>query len=57
MESIAAYSCWFGCLAGGSLLLWTVRRELSAPSCLFPLTPQRPVKIVQFDDAGKNLAW
>jgi len=27
-------SCWLGGLAGGSLLLWTVRRELSAPSVL-----------------------
>jgi len=46
-----------GGLAGGSLLLWTVRRELSAPSVLVSADSNSggPVKIVQFDDAGKKL--
>src|SRR5579859_7670546 len=45
-----------GGLAGGSLLLWTVRRELSGPSALVSAdTNSGPVKILQFDDAGKKL--
>src|SRR5258708_27964731 len=45
-----------GGLAGGSLLLWTVRRELSAPSVLVSADSNSgPVKVVQFDDAGKKL--
>ncbi len=45
-----------GGLAGGSLLLWTVRRELSDPSAKVSAdTNSGPVKIVQFDDAGKKI--
>ncbi len=45
-----------GGLAGGSLLLWTARRELSAPSVLVSADSNSgPVKIIQFDDAGKKL--
>jgi len=45
-----------GGLAGGSLLLWTVRRELSAPSARVSADSNSgPVKIAQFDDTGKKL--
>src|ERR1700756_1381041 len=51
-----AFLAGLGGLAGGSLLLWTVRRELSAPSVLVSADSNSgPVKIVQFDDAGKKL--
>jgi peptide-methionine (R)-S-oxide reductase len=51
-----AFLTALGGLAGGSLLLWTVRRGLSAPSALVSADSNSgPVKIVQFDDAGKKL--
>jgi peptide-methionine (R)-S-oxide reductase len=51
-----AFLAGLGGLAGGSLLLWTVRRELSVPSALVSADSNSgPVKIVQFDDAGKKL--
>jgi peptide-methionine (R)-S-oxide reductase len=51
-----AFLSTLGGLAGGSLLLWTVRRELSAPSTRVSADANSgPVKIVQFDDAGKKL--
>ena len=51
-----AFLAGLGGLAGGSLLLWTVRRELSAPSALVSAdSDSGPVKIVQFDDAGKKI--
>jgi len=46
-----------GGLAGGSLLLWTVRRELASPDTRVSADSNSgPVKIVQFDDTGKKLA-
>ena len=51
-----AFLAGLGGLAGGSLLLWTVRRELSVPSALVSADSNSgPLKIVQFDDAGKKL--
>jgi peptide-methionine (R)-S-oxide reductase len=52
-----AFLAGLGGLAGGSLLFWTIRRELSAPSTLVSADSNNngPVKIVQFDDAGKKL--
>jgi peptide-methionine (R)-S-oxide reductase len=51
-----AFLASLGGLAGGSLLLWTVRHELSVPSALASSdTSSGPVKIVQFDDAGKKV--
>jgi len=51
-----AFLAGLGGLAGGSLLIWTVRRELSVPSALASSDSNTsPVKIVQFDDAGKKL--
>jgi peptide-methionine (R)-S-oxide reductase len=51
-----AFLAGLGGLAGGSLLLWTVRRELSAPDALVSADSNSgPVKIVQFDDTGKKL--
>ena len=45
-----------GGLAGGSLLLWTVRRELLSPDTRVSADSNNgPVKIVQFDDTGKKL--
>jgi peptide-methionine (R)-S-oxide reductase len=45
-----------GGFAGGSLLLWTVHRELSAPDAHVSADSNTgPVKIVQFDDTGKKL--
>src|SRR5258708_9172950 len=44
-----------GGLAGGSLLLWTVRRELSAPSVLVSADANSgPVKIVEVEEGGKK---
>jgi len=45
-----------GGLAGGSLLLWTVRRELASPDTRVSADSNSgPVKIIQFDDTGKKL--
>jgi peptide-methionine (R)-S-oxide reductase len=51
-----AFLAGLGGLAGGSLLLWTVRRELASPDTHVSAdTNSGPVKIVQFDDTGKKL--
>jgi peptide-methionine (R)-S-oxide reductase len=51
-----AFVSALGGLAGGSVLFWAVRRELSVPSTHVSAdTNSGPVKIVQFDDAGKKL--
>ena len=51
-----AFLAGLGGLAGGSLMFRTIRRELSAPSVLVSADSNNgPVKIVQFDDAGKKL--
>jgi peptide-methionine (R)-S-oxide reductase len=45
-----------GALAGGSLLLWTVRHELASPDAHVSADSNSgPVKIIQFDDAGKKV--
>jgi peptide-methionine (R)-S-oxide reductase len=45
-----------GGLAGGSFLVWAVRRELEGHSLSASADSNSgPVKIVQFDDAGKRL--
>jgi peptide-methionine (R)-S-oxide reductase len=45
-----------GGLAGGSLLFWTVRRELTSPDTRVSADSNSgPVKIIQFDDTGKKL--
>ncbi len=52
-----AFLAGLGGLAGGSLLLWGVRHELGVPSSRVSADSNSgPVKIVQFDDAGKKLA-
>ena len=51
-----AFLAGLGGLAGGSLLFWTVRRELSgSDSRVSADSNSGPVKIVQFDDTGKKL--
>ena len=51
-----AFLASLGGLAGGSLLLWTVRRELEVPTMRVSADSHGgPVKVVQFDDAGKKL--
>ena len=51
-----AFLAGLGGLAGGSLLLWTVRRELAFPGTRVSADSNSgPVKIVQFDDTGKKL--
>jgi len=56
LNPIAAYFLRLGGLAVRFPFALDASSRLSSPS-LFPLTPTAgPVKIVQFDDAGKNLA-
>jgi len=51
-----AFLASLGGLAGGSLLLWTVRRELASPDTRVSADSNSgPVKIIQFDDTGKKL--
>lgn len=52
-----AFLSTLGGLAGGSLLLWAVQRELEAPALHVSADSHAgpPVKIAQFDDSGKNL--
>ena len=51
-----AFLAGLGGMAGGSLLFWTVRQELSgSDSRVSADSNGGPVKIVQFDDAGKKL--
>ena len=51
-----AFLAGLGGLVGGSLLFWTVRQELSgSDSRVSADSNSGPVKIVQFDDAGKKL--
>ncbi|HKM67538.1 MAG TPA: peptide-methionine (R)-S-oxide reductase MsrB [Candidatus Acidoferrum sp.] len=55
-----AFLSGLGGLAGGSLLFWAVHRELPVPSTHVSADSNSrpvsgPVKIVQFDDAGKKL--
>jgi len=51
-----AFLAKLGGLAGGSLLIWAVHRELEGPGRSASAdTNGGPVKIVQFDDAGKKL--
>jgi len=52
-----AFLAGLGGLAGGSLLLWTVRHGLDVTSGHVSADSNTgPVKIVQFDDTGKKLA-
>jgi peptide-methionine (R)-S-oxide reductase len=51
-----AFLAKLGGLAGGSVLVWAVRHELEGPSLSASADSNAgPVKIVQFDDAGKRL--
>jgi len=51
-----AFLANLGGLAGGSLLVWAVHRELEGPSMSASADSNSgPVKIVQFDDTGKRL--
>ena len=51
-----AFLAGLGGLAGGSLLFWAVRRELASPDARVSADSNSgPVKIIQFDDAGKKL--
>jgi peptide-methionine (R)-S-oxide reductase len=51
-----AFLAKLGGLAGGSVLVWAVHHELEGPSLSASAdSGTGPVKIVQFDDAGKRL--